>query len=77
MPKQAIYVFNEASRGKARNHLPPKMQEMYAKFNAWKREVQGKIVDMGGQAEGRGKNVTSEGATDGPFRGSKEVIGAS
>jgi hypothetical protein len=50
------------------------MEEMYAKFNAWREEFQENIIDMGGKL-GAGKIVTSEGATDGPFVEAKEVIG--
>jgi hypothetical protein len=51
------------------------MEEMYAKFNAWKTKFQQNIVDMGGKLNGRGKVLTSEGATDGPFVEAKEVVG--
>jgi hypothetical protein len=50
------------------------MEEMYAKFNAWKEKFQENLVDMGGKLGG-GKVVTSEGATDGPFVEAKEVVG--
>ena len=53
---------------------PAQMQEMYAKFNAWREKFQENIVDMGGKLAG-GKVVTAEGATDGPFVEAKEVIG--
>ena len=53
---------------------PAQMEEMYAKFNAWKEKFQDNIVDIGGKL-GTGKIVTSEGATDGPFVEAKEVIG--
>jgi hypothetical protein len=51
------------------------MEEMYAKFNAWKAKFQQNIVDMGGKLNGGGKVLTSEGATDGPFVEAKEVVG--
>ncbi len=54
---------------------PTQMQEMYAKFNAWKDKFQNNIVDMGGKLTQAGKIVTSSGATDGPFVEAKEVIG--
>ena len=53
---------------------PAQMEEMYAKFNAWKEKFKDNLVDMGGKLGG-GKVVTSEGATDGPFVEAKEVIG--
>ena len=54
---------------------PAQMEEMYARFNAWKEKFQDNIVDMGGRLIAGGKIVTSEGATDGPFAEAKEVIG--
>ena len=53
---------------------PGQMEEMFAKFNAWKDKFAANIVDMGGKLGG-GKVVTSEGATDGPFVEAKEVVG--
>ncbi len=53
---------------------PAQMEQMYAKFNAWREKFQENIVDMGGKLGG-GKVVTSEGATDGPFVEAKEIVG--
>ena len=53
---------------------PAQMEEMYAKFSAWKERFQANIVDMGGKL-GDGCVVTADGATDGPFVEAKEVIG--
>ncbi len=50
------------------------MQEMYAKFNAWKNRFQDNIVDMGGRLKS-GKIATVDGVVDGPFAESKELIG--
>ena len=61
--------------GKGKAPSPAQMEEMYAKFNAWREKFQENIVDMGGKLNGGGKIVTSEGATDGPFVEAKEVIG--
>jgi hypothetical protein len=52
---------------------PAQMEQMYAKFNAWKDKFQDNIVDLGGKLGG-GKMVTSEGVTDGPFVEAKEVV---
>jgi len=60
--------------GKGEKPSPAKMEEMYAKFNAWKEKFQKNLVDMGGRLKG-GKLVTSDGVTDGPFVEAKEVIG--
>lgn len=60
--------------GKREAPSPAQMQEMYAKFTAWKEKFHENIVDMGGKLGG-GKIVTVDGATDGPFVEAKEVIG--
>ncbi len=51
------------------------MEEMYAKFNAWRDKFADNIIDMGGKLEGGGRVVTSEGAIDGPFVEVKEIVG--
>jgi hypothetical protein len=75
MPKRNYLCIQRSQPGKGEKPSPAQMQEMYAKFNAWKEKFQEKIVDMGGKLKGGGKIVTSEGATDGPFVEAKEVIG--
>ena len=50
------------------------MEQLYAKFNAWKERFEDNLVDLGGRLGG-GSVVSSEGATDGPFVEAKEVIG--
>jgi hypothetical protein len=75
MPKQKYLCIQRSQPGKGEKSSPAQMQEMYAKFNAWKEKFQENIVDMGGKLRGSGKIVTSEGATDGPFVEAKEVIG--
>lgn len=53
---------------------PAQMQEMYAKFHAWREQFRANIVDMGGKL-GAGSLVTSSGVSDGPFVEAKEVVG--
>jgi len=53
---------------------PAQMEEMYAKFAAWKDKYEDKITDMGGQL-GEGKMVTPGKVTDGPFAETKEIVG--
>jgi hypothetical protein len=74
MPKQKYLCIQRGQPGKGEKPSPAQMQEMYAKFNAWKEKFQENIVDMGGKLGG-GKVVTTQGATDGPFVEAKEVIG--
>ncbi len=74
MPNQKYLCIQRSQPGKGEKPSPAQMEEMYAKFNAWKEKFQENIVDMGGPLGG-GKIVTSEGATDGPFVEAKEVVG--
>jgi hypothetical protein len=76
MPKRNyLCIHRSLPGGGSEKPSPAQMQEMYAKFNAWKEKFQEKIVDIGGKLKGGGKIVTSKGATDGPFVEAKEVIG--
>ena len=61
--------------GKGEKPSPAQMEEMYAKFNAWKAKFEQNIVDLGGKLSGAGKVLTPEGATDGPFVEVKELVG--
>src|SRR5438552_12513687 len=74
MPKQKYLCIQRGQPGKGEIPSPAQMEEMYAKFHAWMEKFQNNIVDMGGKL-GRGRVVTSEGATDGPFVEAKEVVG--
>ena len=60
--------------GDAGNPSPAQMQEMYAKFNAWREKFQQNLIDMGGSLEA-GRLVTTEPAADGPFVEVKELVG--
>lgn len=53
---------------------PAAMQEMYARFNAWREKFQSNLVDLGGKL-GQGKLVASEEVADGPFVEVKELVG--
>lgn len=74
MTKQKYLCIQRSQPGKGDKPSPAEMEEMYAKFHAWKEKFEKNIVDMGGRLGG-GKVVTSEGATDGPFVEAKEVVG--
>lgn len=74
MPKQKYLFVQRSQPGGGPPPSPAQMQEMYAKFLAWKDKFQDNIVDMGGKL-GDGKVVTSEKVTDGPFVEAKEIIG--
>ncbi|MDH5671232.1 MAG: hypothetical protein OEZ06_03730 [Myxococcales bacterium] len=47
---------------------PAQMQEMYAKFNAWREKYQANIVDMGGRLGSGGAILSTEGTTPGVDR---------
>lgn len=75
MPRYLCIQRSQPGNGKSEAPSPAQMEEMYARFNAWREKFQGNLVDMGGKLVGNGKVVTPEGATDGPFVEAKEVIG--
>ncbi len=60
--------------GESEAPTPAQMEQMYAKFNAWKEKFQDNIVDMGGKL-GIGTVVTADTVTDGPFVEANEVVG--
>ena len=74
MSKQNYLCIQRSKPGTREKPSPSQMEEMYAKFQAWKEKFQYNIVDRGGRLGGGGV-VTSEGATDGPFVEAKEVVG--
>jgi len=75
MPKRKYLCIQRSQPGKGEKPSPALMEEMYAKFNAWKEKFRENIDDMGGKLKRGGKIVTSEGATDGPFVEAKEIVG--
>jgi hypothetical protein len=75
MPKKKYLCIQRSQPGGKREQpSPAQMEKMYATFHAWKEKFQKNIVDLGGRLGGGGV-ATSEGATDGPFVESKEIVG--
>lgn len=73
MPK--YLCIHRSEPGEHESPSPEKMQEMYAKFNAWKEKFSDNIVDMGGKLSGASAVLTSDGVNDGPFVEAKEIVG--
>ena len=73
---QKKYLFIQRSQRPSQEGKPSpaQMEQMFAKFTAWKEKFAANIVDMGGMLGG-GQVVTAEGATDGPFVEVKEIAG--
>ena len=53
---------------------PAEMQEMYAKFDAWREQFKDHLVDLGGRL-GEGRVVVPTPAPDGPYPELKELVG--
>ena len=53
MPK--YLCIQRSQLGNHEKPSPAQMEEMFAKFNAWKEKFQENIVDMGGQLKDGGK----------------------
>jgi hypothetical protein len=54
---------------------PEQMQQMMAKWNAWKEKFKDHIVDWGDKLKPGGKIVSATSVSDGPFVELKEIIG--
>lgn len=54
---------------------PEQMQQMLAKWNAWKDKFKDNIVDWGDKLKPGGKVVNGSGVSDGPFVEAKEIVG--
>lgn len=74
MTKKKYLCIQRSQRGAGEKPSPAQMQEMYARFHAWREKFRDNILDMGGKLGG-GKVVTSQGESDGPFVELKEVVG--
>ena len=78
MAKKTYMCLQRSPAEPRTNRQPPspaRMEEMYAKFNAWREKYADNIVDMGGKLAGAGKVVTAQAVTDGPFIEAKEIVG--
>lgn len=76
MPKYLCMQRNLPGAGgpKGQKPSPARMQEMYAQFGAWQAKFHKSLVDMGGKL-GKGRLVTAQPASDGPFVEVKELVG--
>lgn len=54
---------------------PAELQEMFARWQAWKTKFKENIVDMGDALKPGGKVLAAGVVTDGPYPESKEVVG--
>ena len=75
MPTRKYLCIQRSPSGDCPAPSPAQMEEMYARFEAWRETFRANIVDMGGKLQSAGKIVTAEGAADGPFVEAKEIIG--
>ena len=74
MAKKKFLCIQRSQGGECGKPSPAQMEQMFAKFNAWKEKFATNIADMGGKL-GSGQVVTTEGVTDGPFVEAKEIVG--
>jgi len=54
---------------------PEQMQQMLARWNAWKDKFKDNIVDWGDKLKSGGKIVNGSTVTDGPYVEAKEIVG--
>lgn len=74
MPRQKYLCIQRSVGGQCETPSPAQMEEMYAKFNAWREKYQKNLIDLGGKLAG-GAVMSSQSETDGPFVESKEIVG--
>jgi hypothetical protein len=74
MPTKKYLLLQRSAPGPAQPS-PAQMQDMFARFNAWKEKFKANILDMGSKLKPGVEVVTSEGPLDGPFVESKEIVG--
>lgn len=74
MPK-FLCILRSPSGGCEQPASPPDMEQLYAKFNAWRETFSENIVDLGGRLASEGLVVRAESRSDGPFIESKEIVG--
>ena len=75
MPKQKYLCIQRSAGGACEPPSPADMEKMFAQFNAWREKYQENLVDMGGKLADGGRVVSADGATDGPFAETKEIVG--
>lgn len=75
MSKQQYLCIVRSPEGKCEPPSPADMEQMFAKFNAWKEKYATNLDDLGGKLQEGGKVLTMAGATDGPFVETKEIVG--
>ncbi len=75
MSKQKYLCIQRSQGGKCEPPSPADMEKMFAVFNAWREKYQDNLIDMGGKLNESGKVVSADGATDGPFVETKEIVG--
>ena len=75
MSNKKYLCIQRSVNGECKPPSPDQMEQMFARFNAWKDKFKDNIVDMGGKLGGEGMVVHADSVTDGPFAETKEVVG--
>jgi hypothetical protein len=66
---------DQATSEPSQRPSPEQMQQMLAKWKAWKDKFKDNIVDWGDKLKPGGKIVSRASVSDGPFIEAKEIIG--
>lgn len=75
MSNKKYLCIQRSEGGQCEPPSPSQMEEMFARFNAWKDKYKDNIVDMGGKLSPEGMVVSGDSVSDGPFAESKEIVG--
>lgn len=74
-PKFLFLHRSEPSASPEPRPSPEQMQQMLAKWGAWKDKFKDHIVDWGDKLKSTGKVVSGATVSDGPFVEAKEIVG--
>jgi len=70
-----LFIYRLPSTPDAPPRSPEEMQQMFARWRAWKEKFKDAVVDLGDGLKPSGKLLTDGKVTDGPFIEAKEIIG--
>jgi hypothetical protein len=74
-PTKYLFLYRSPVTATAYQPSPEEMNQLFAKWNAWKDRFKAEIIDMGDGLKPDGKVVRKAATTDGPFIEAKEVMG--
>jgi hypothetical protein len=69
-----LFIYRNALNLDTRERSPDELKAMFARWDAWRNQFKGQILDVGDGLKPTGKVLKNGAVTDGPHVESKEVI---